>query len=110
MIDKINRFIALGKLFFRLSIVFFNPFASLFLNQIIIDIWREARRLNPEDTAYVPIEQVELDSEDSSQVKFHVCYPFFEFEFSFYHFWLLSKIQQCQPKRNGHQMTHQIMS
>ena len=49
-------------------IVFFNPFASLFLNQIIIDIWKEARRLNEEDTVYVPIEQVELNSEDSTQV------------------------------------------
>ena len=69
MRDKINRFISLGKLFFRLMIVFFNPFAKLFLNQIIIDIWREARRLNEEDTVFVPIEQVELDSEDSTQVR-----------------------------------------
>ena len=46
MLEKLNRFCALAKLFCRLIVVYINPRSTLFFNPIIIDIWNEARRIN----------------------------------------------------------------
>ena len=67
MKDKLIRFCALTRLFLKLMVVYLNPLRRLFLNRIIIDIWKEATKLEQEEVV-VPIENLQFDSEDAAEV------------------------------------------
>ena len=67
MKDKLIRLCALTRLFFKLMVVYLNPLRRLFLNRIIIDIWKEATKLKQEEVV-VPIENLQFDSEDAGEV------------------------------------------